>query len=29
LVRRVRYSIEEGNFVDFKREFLSRYRSKL
>jgi queuine tRNA-ribosyltransferase len=29
LVRRVRYSIEEGNFIDFKREFLSRYRSKL
>ncbi len=27
-VKRIRYSIEEGAFIDFKREFLSRYQSR-
>ena len=28
-VHKIRYSIEERRFLDFKREFLSRYRTKL
>ncbi|HPE37527.1 MAG TPA: hypothetical protein PK625_10260 [Spirochaetales bacterium] len=27
-VHRIRYSIEEGRFAEFKREYLGRYKSK-
>ncbi len=29
LVRRIRYSIEGGVFIDFKRDFLAKYRSRM
>lgn len=28
-VRRIRYTIEDGTFMDFKRDFLTKYQSKL
>jgi len=28
-IRRIRYSIEEGRFIEYKREFLSRYQTRL